>query len=109
MEFHRFIGQAVTSVTELKDLVPTTFVLEQNYPNPFNPSTTIRFGVPSRSHVTLTVFNTLGQKVAELVNTDIEGGYHEVHFDARALASGIYFYRLQAESFHQTHSLCVLK
>jgi hypothetical protein len=102
-------GQAVTSVTELNDLAPTNFVLEQNHPNPFNPSTTIRFGVPSRSHVTLTVFNTLGQEVAELVNGDIEGGYHEVHFNASALASGIYFYRLQAGRFVQTHSLCVLK
>ncbi len=75
--------------------IPPTFVLNQNYPNPFNPSTTIRYGLPVRAHVTLTVFNTLGQQVASLVRNEMDAGYHAVAFDASGLSSGVYFYRLQ--------------
>ncbi len=75
---------------------PRAFALLQNFPNPFNPATTIRFAVPRRSHVTLAVFNTLGQKVAELVHGEIEAGVTDVRFDAGNLASGVYFYRLAA-------------
>jgi hypothetical protein len=85
---------AVTSVAEHGD-VPKEFALEQNYPNPFNPSTTIGYALPSRSHVSLTVFNTLGQQVALLQNDEREAGYHEVKFDAKNLPSGVYFYRIQ--------------
>lgn len=74
---------------------PARWLLEQNYPNPFNPSTTIRFGLPQRSHVTLTVFNTLGQQVAQLVNAELEAGYHDAVFEPTHLASGVYFYRMQ--------------
>lgn len=62
-----------------------------------------------RSHVTLTVFNTLGQQVATLVNSEVDAGYHEATFDATGLASGVYFYRLQAGDFTQTKKLCVIK
>jgi hypothetical protein len=84
-------------------------MLEQNYPNPFNPVTTIRFGLPARSHVTLSVFNTIGQQVATLVEGEQEGGYHEVRFDGSTLASGVYFYRLHAENFVQTKRLLLLR
>ncbi len=79
------------------------------YPNPFNPTTTIRYGLPHPSHVFLTVYNTLGQKVAELVNDDIEAGYHEVRFDAHNLASGVYFYRLQAGTYTETKKLMLVR
>jgi len=75
--------------------IPDRYFLSQCFPNPFNPSTTIRYGLPQRSHVTLTVFNTLGQQVTALVQGDQEAGYHEVQFDASGLASGVYLYRLQ--------------
>jgi len=96
-------------VAEGEPQVPSHFALSQNYPNPFNPSTTIRYGLPRRSHVLLTVYNTLGQKVAELVNGDIEAGYHEAQFDGTNLASGVYLYRLQFGSFVQTRKLLLLK
>jgi len=83
--------------------------LQQNYPNPINPSTTIRYALPSLSHVTLTVFNTLGQIVRELVNGDMNAGYHEVKFDATGLPSGLYFYRIQAGTFVETRKLLLVR
>jgi predicted GH43/DUF377 family glycosyl hydrolase len=88
---------------------PTSFALEQNYPNPFNPSTTIRYGLPLRSHVTLTVFNTLGQQIAVLQNGKQEAGYHQVHFDGDGLSSGVFFYRLRTEDFVETKRFLLLK
>jgi hypothetical protein len=91
------------------DIVPESFCLYQNYPNPFNPSTTIRYGVPRRSHVTITVFNTLGQLVAQLVNEEVEAGYQEVRFDGGNLSSGLYAYRIHAGDFVSTKKLLLLR
>ncbi len=94
---YRFAARKLTAVKDAQvgDL-PRSYLLAQNYPTPFNPSTTIRFATPQRSHVSITVFNPLGQKVTELLNADIDAGFHEVQFDAGSLASGVYFYRLSA-------------
>ena len=89
--------------------IPVNPVLSQNYPNPFNESTTIRFGLPARSYVRLEVFNLLGQRVAELFPGDQDAGYHEIQFVATGLASGVYFYRLQAGSYGQTRKLLLLR
>jgi photosystem II stability/assembly factor-like uncharacterized protein len=85
------------------------FRLEQNYPNPFNPSTTIRYGLPHKSNVTLSVFNTLGQRVAQLVSNEMETGYHEVKFNGAGLSSGVYFYRIQAGEFVAIKRLLLLR
>jgi len=83
-----------------KEEIPTVFSLSQNYPNPFNPVTTIRYGLPERSAVHLSVYNTLGQMITVLVAAELEAGYHEAILDASNLASGMYLYRLQARSLH---------
>jgi hypothetical protein len=88
---------------------PNSPLLFQNYPNPFNPSTTIRYGLTGMSHVTLSVYNTLGQRIETLVDEIQEAGYHEVQFDGNGLASGVYFYRIQAGSFVQTKKLLLLR
>jgi hypothetical protein len=89
--------------------IPLATTLEQNYPNPFNPSTVIRFGLTERAQVRLTVYNTLGEAVAELVNGEVEAGYHEIQFSGADLPSGVYFYRLEAGRFVQTKRLILLK
>jgi hypothetical protein len=88
---------------------PPVAALEQNYPHPFNPSTTIRYALPQRAHMTLTVFNTLGQQVAQLINSDIEAGCHDIQFNAANLASGVYFYRIQAGSYVETKEFCLIR
>jgi hypothetical protein len=88
---------------------PVQFALEQNFPNPFNPSTTIRYGLPARTHVTMTIYNTLGQQVVELVNGDIDAGNHDVRVDGSNLASGVYFYRLTAGEHVDSKKLILMK
>ena len=85
------------------------FELLQNYPNPFNPFTTIRYSLHARTHVTLAVFNTLGQAVATIVNRNEEAGFHDVRFDASGLASGVYFYRLVAGSYEDTKKFIIVR
>ncbi len=98
----------IEGITEVPGVAPS-FTLNQNYPNPFNPSTTIRYGLPRRSHVALAVFNTLGQKVSSLVEEEQAAGYHEVRFDGNGLASGVYFYRIQAGGFSQTRKMLIVR
>jgi len=89
--------------------VPTAFRLYQSYPNPFNPSTTIRYDLPSRSHVTLRIYNVLGQEVTTLIDRMEEPGQKEVRFHAIGLASGVYYYRLHAGEFAATGKMLLLK
>lgn len=85
------------------------YELYQNYPNPFNPSTTIRYALPRQSHVTLTLFTMLGQRVAQLVSGEVDAGNHEVQFNASAMSSGMYFYRLQVGTVVLTRQLCFIR
>lgn len=90
--------------------LPSLFHLEQNYPNPFNPSTSIGYSIPTTSRVSLEVYNILGQRVTVPVNEVQQAGRHEVYFETRTLASGVYFYRLRAgNSFVQTRKMLLLR
>ena len=89
--------------------VPTTFSLSQNYPNPFNPTTVIQFGIPRASHVQLSVFNVLGQRLADLVDEIRQAGYYEVKFNASRYASGTYFYSLDAGGHTAVKKMVILK
>ena len=103
------VNVTTTSVEGKGQETPAEFRLEQNYPNPFNPGTTIRFSLPQRSHVTLTVFNLLGQNVGTLVDETRDAGHHHALFDASGLASGVYLCRLQAGGFVQVRKMIVVK
>jgi len=107
--WRRPLSEMITSVDPGVRMVPDEFALSQNYPNPFNPSTTIRYELPHASRVSLKVYNTLGQEVATLVNETKSAGVYTVQFDAANLASGVYFYRLQAGDFVEVMKLVLLR
>lgn len=88
---------------------PISYELYQNYPNPFNPTTNISYSLPKSGNVQITVFNTLGQKVAVLVNEQKSAGKHTVSFNASQLSGGVYFYRIEAGDFTQIRSMVLIK
>lgn len=108
-EFDLEIVVDLENVEGVAKLVPTVFALNQNYPNPFNPSTVVSFDLPVASRVTITVFNVLGQKVATIVDEEMEAGSHEKNWDATNYSSGMYFYRIQANNFTETKKMLLLK
>lgn len=84
-------------------------VQSYNYPNPFNPSTRIVFSIPNQTRVTLNVYNSIGQNVKELVNSELAAGSHEVEFNASSLPSGVYYYRLEAGGKKQINKILLIK
>lgn len=92
-----------------RNYIPNTIVLYQNYPNPFNPFTIIQYSIPSRSGVLLKVYDIIGNEIATLVNEEKENGVYNVGFDATALPSGVYFYKLQAGDFIETKKMVLMK
>jgi rhodanese-related sulfurtransferase len=107
---HYSDGVRVNTLTDVKEYeIPTVFSLSQNHPNPFNPTTTITYGLPVAADVTLIVYNSLGQKVAQLADGRMNAGYHNVVFDASQFASGMYICRMQAGTFAATKKLILLK
>ncbi|MFH1862091.1 MAG: C25 family cysteine peptidase [bacterium] len=97
-------------LTESQDgIIPQHHFLEQNCPNPFNLETCLRFGIPERCQVDLAVFDLLGRKVTQLLLSEQEAGIHTVSWNPNNLASGIYFYRIQAGEFVKTEKMVLLK
>ncbi|MFQ6092432.1 MAG: DUF6073 family protein [bacterium] len=94
--------------------VPTDFYLVQNYPNPFNPRTTIEFALPEKAHVTLTIYNSLGQQVKELMNQEWPAGRYQTYWDGKGiygevLPSGVYFCKISAGNWTSTKKMMLLK
>ncbi len=111
---HRMEVGAVTTAKSGDRLLPDQFGLAQNYPNPFNPTTSISFSVPTATNVTLEIFNILGEKVATPFNGMASSGINEVIWDGKnesgkAVASGIYFYRMKADDFEKTCKMVLMK
>jgi hypothetical protein len=106
------VGNAIkawTSVRPVDATTPVEFNLSQNYPNPFNPNTMIEYSIPQNSFVSLKVYNSIGQEVATLVNSEANAGRYSATFDAARYSSGVYFYTLTAGSFTQTHKMVLMK
>jgi hypothetical protein len=110
-----WVRQVSTDVEEEENpTLPLTFSLSQNYPNPFNPQTVIEYSLPQKSHVTIAVYNVLGQRVKILKDELEEAGYKTVTWDGKdetgsEVASGIYFYRIQAKDFLKCKKMLLLK
>jgi len=105
---------SVTVVVANKSLLPDAFSLSQNYPNPFNPQTIIRYTLPKDCHVELTIYNTLGQKVKTLVNQYQNAGNKMMQWNStddkgNEVGSGIYFYRIKADSYTAVKKMVVIK
>ncbi len=123
--FHCIPHQALGMVGTITASLPTgvientiaasEFKLDQNYPNPFNPSTIISYNLVNPGFVTLKIYNSIGQEVATLVNENQSSGSHSIVFNSSenfnngALASGVYYYKLQTSGFEQTRKMLLLK
>ena len=99
----------ITDVEQTSSVMPFRYELHQNYPNPFNPSTTIHYDLPKQSKVKMVVYDILGREVATLVNETKNAGSYQVIWNANRVASGVYFYRLQADAFTETKKLMIIK
>jgi len=104
--FHQYTP--VGAVGDENDLIPTQYSLS-NYPNPFNPSTTIKFDIAKAGKVSLKVFDITGKEIANLVNSVMPIGNHEIVFDASNVPSGTYFYRLSTPDFSRVNKMTVMK
>ena len=102
-------GSAVTDVEQDEEGTPVAYDLFQNYPNPFNPATTLQYQLAAPGQVRLIVYDMLGREVSTLVNEKKGAGSHTVRFDAGRLASGVYFYRMEANGFVQTKKMTLLR
>jgi len=103
------VPSVIVGVDDNEIFSPSAYSLSTNYPNPFNPTTIISYQIPEFSFVTLKVYGVLGNEIATLVNEEKPAGRYDVEFDATALTSGIYFYRIQASSFVETKKMVLMK
>ncbi|MCF8262056.1 MAG: T9SS type A sorting domain-containing protein [Melioribacteraceae bacterium] len=99
----------VTGIKQISETIPDNFKLHQNYPNPFNPTTTINFDIPQTGNVKLSIYNSLGEKVKDLVSEIKSAGSYSVSFDASNLTSGIYFYKIEMEAFTSIKKMILVK
>jgi choice-of-anchor B domain-containing protein len=104
-----FTGEDPTRVEEVTSAFPSDFILKQNYPNPFNPSTTIEFTINQASFVTLDIYNSMGEKVINLINGMREAGLYKVKFRSENLSSGVYIARLAAGGNAEVIKMSLLK
>jgi hypothetical protein len=103
----RFTTGSTNSVDENKNLF--TYNLGQNYPNPFNPITVIKYQLAKPGFVTISIYNMLGMQIAKLVNEEKSAGSYDVSFEANGLSSGVYFYKLQSETYVETKKMVLMK
>ncbi len=106
---NNFILKDLTITSVAENISPHQYQLEQNYPNPFNPVTVIRYYIPHITSVKLTITDELGRLVKTLVNKEQTSGQYSVLFDGKAFSSGIYFYTLSTDNFHQSKKMMLLK
>ncbi len=103
------LNYTLTGIENNQTDIPTKFDLSQNYPNPFNPTSTIKYDIPKTGFVNISVYDILGKEIKVLVNEEKNPGHYEIIFDAREVASGIYFYTIRTAEFTQSRKMILLK
>ena len=103
------VDMYTTSVESQTPAKPDQYLLAQNYPNPFNPTTHIEFQLPESGHVTLSIYNTMGQLLETIIDAKMESGFHSITFDAAKYSSGIYFYKIKTANFNDVKKMLLLK
>jgi len=103
------ISVAITGIMKNGNEIPLSFKLNQNYPNPFNPHTVIQFDLPGASQVVIRIYNSLGEQVAVLVDQELSAGKYNYIWLPQGLASGIYFYTIQAENYRAVKKMVLMK
>jgi hypothetical protein len=97
------------SIKNEKDKIPSSYALDQNYPNPFNPSTSIGFSVPKKGIVRIVLYDAMGNEVKTVLNEEKNPGSYYVNFDATALSSGVYFYKMVSGDFSEAKKMMLIK
>ena len=103
------IIDTVSTNVLIEDEVPTKYNLSQNYPNPFNPTTSIKYSIPTFSHVQIIVYDAVGNKISTLVDEQKSAGIYKINFDGNKLSSGIYIYQLNSGSQKLSKKMILLK
>jgi aminopeptidase N len=103
------VQQVIDNVPEDRSSIPDKISLLPNYPNPFNPETTIQYNLPQSIHVKIEVFNLLGQKIKTILDANRNAGNHQIQFNAEGIASGVYFYKLEAGNYISIRKLIFIK
>ena len=96
-------------ITHISSEVPSKYNLSQNYPNPFNPTTNIKFDIPKNEFATMKVYDMLGKEITTLVNEKLNAGTYSVDWNASEYPSGVYFYRLQTDSYTEVKKMILTK
>jgi len=103
-------NSSINKIMVSGNIIPDKYSLEQNYPNPFNPSTTIEFSLPENvKNVKLSIYNILGQRVAELVNASLQAGRYQYEWNAKNTATGMYIYELRTDKFVSVKKMILIK
>ena len=104
-----YITPKTLNVNHIGNTIPQKFELTQNYPNPFNPNTKIKFSIPSDAFTRLSVYDELGREVTKLVESKLDAGEYELNWDGTVFSSGVYYYKLETNSFSETRKMFLLK
>jgi hypothetical protein len=99
----------VTGINQITGVIPDSYKLYENFPNPFNPVTEIRFDIPTSSIVRITIFNSVGKEIHELVNEELNAGEYRAQWNANEVSSGVYFYKLTAGDFQEVKRMILVK
>ncbi len=107
-------GAPPVSVETEDPIIPDEFIVHQNFPNPFNPETEIRFALTRDSHVVINIYNTLGQQIGTLIDTQYAAGFHSMRWDGkdrngRPVSSGVYLCQIQAGAFSQVKKMSLIR